>query len=182
MSAGIVKLKPNGGGEKIAALHLRMVLSNQESAVPWTVDPQAQSVSFPNAGAQVAPVFVQSDSSTAPNLVVDRGEIRTLDLYFQLPAKEKAGDIPEFDFHWQVNAGARLAQETTSFDRVEIQTYAVGPYLYPYAYPYAYPGYYPGYNPYAYPFGPGFGWEAPPIVVAPAVPAPPPSRPVIVGH
>lgn len=182
MSSGIVRLKPDKGGDKIDALHVRMVVSNQSSDAPWTVEPQSQSVSFANVGGRTAPLFVQSDASSSSASVVNRGEIRTFDLYYRLPdSKASAETIPEFDFHWQVKAGDRLVTESTSFDRVAVHYDAAPVYPFYGSYPYAYP--YGGY-PFGFGAGFGFGWEPSPpvIVVPPSAPAPPPSKPVIVGH
>lgn len=181
-SGGVVKLKPTGGGSRIPALHVRMAIVNQSSQAPWSVDPHAQTVSFPNDGSNIAPVFVQPQSPATPELIVNQGDIRTLDLYFALPDGEKsAKELPEFNFQWRVQAGTQLVQETTSFDRVAIPpAYDYGPYPY---YPYDM-GWGPDWG-WGMGWGPGWGW-GPGFWGGPGyfggAAAPPPNRPVIVGH
>lgn len=188
-SGGIVKLKPNKGGAKVPALHVRVVLANQSSPMPWNVDPRALTVSFPNGEANVAPIFVQSHSPTTPVLVVSQGEMRSLDLYYALPEEEKsAKELPEFNFQWEIHVGPRLVQETTSFDRVTLPSYDYGAYPYPYD-----GGWEPdwGWGPdWGMGWGMGWGgwgpgyWGGGPMMEGPMMegPAMAPSRPVIVGH
>jgi hypothetical protein len=181
MSGGIVKMKPAKDKDEVPVLLLKMIISNQESDATWTVDPQSQFISYPNYDGKIAPVYAQSDMAMSPTLVINRGEMRTLNLYFRLPENRKSeSEIPEFDFRWQVRAGDRPVEVTTSFDRITIEPYAVGPW--PYYYPYYYPHYdSPAFWPY-FTFGFDYGWDPSPSMVSPPVPVAPPSEPLIVGH
>lgn len=190
MSAGIVQLRPRDGGARIPALHIKMVVSNHKGAASWVVDPHAQSISLPNGGGKIVPIFVEGAPSAATPITLAGAEMRALDLYFPLPPGQASEtSVPEFDLHWQVQAGAQLVQETTSFDRVAKPTYSSYPYGYPPAGTYdpyyggAYyqgysSGYYPGYPGYYGPYG--SEWGQPPIVIERPAPAAPPSRPVII--
>lgn len=193
VSGGIVKLRSLESGTTFPVLHLRMLLSNESSRAPWTVDAQAQTVVFPNSSSQ-SPLFAQSESTTSSTLTVNLNEMKVLDLYFSLPdSRKSAKEIPEFDFHWQVQAGSQLVKETTAFERVGVSSYSYSdrafyyspydsPYNPYYSYsPYDYPPY-SGFWPYSYGPDGGFGWSPPLVVVPPLSAVPRPSVPVIVGH
>lgn len=139
-SQGIVDLEPKNGGNKITAVHLRLSISNQ-SATPWSLDVQEQRVDFPNRGSST-PVLASSDSRELPNIVIQPHELRSVDLYFQLPpGADEASKIPEFDFRWSVHTEGQVVARTTPFTRLPVPepapgyfSYGWGPYPYPYGY------------------------------------------------
>lgn len=109
------------------------------------VNPNEQSISFPNE-QQVKPLLATSDSISTPQMTIKPGELRVLDLFFPTPVmKDSESKIPEFDFHWQIQAGNKKVKGTTPFDRIEI--YDPPQVIYPYT-PYPY---------YTY----GYGWGGP---------------------
>jgi hypothetical protein len=169
-SGGLVRLNPNAGGKKISAIHVRMLFSNQTGVAPWSVDPQQETAWFPGRAGATAPVFVTSSPPESPTLSVKAGALESLDLYYPLPDGEGSADeIPDFDFHWSVRIGERVIQEMTSFDRVQLHSYA--------AYPYWYSPWPLGWD---YPYG--MGWAEPPLIWAAPVAPYPPERPVIIHH
>ena len=178
MYVGIVKLKADGGGPEIPAIAVRMIISNQNGSMPWSVKTRDQTISIPDVDGPLAPTFVESNSEISDLLKVKPGEIRMLNLYYQLPPSASSADeISDFDFHWQVQTTKQLVKETTSFDRIPLPSY----YSY-YSYPY-YSWSYPFWPAYPFGYGFGFGWEGAPLVFAPpSTPIPPPNKPVIVGH
>jgi hypothetical protein len=145
-SMGIVDLEARDSGRKTTALHLRLSVSNQDQ-VPWSVNVQEQIVNFPNQGG-AEPILANSDSNRLPVITVQPHELRTVDLYYPLPPGAKdAGQIPEFDFRWQVHVGHELVARTTGFARWKMPDY--------YAYPYPYDPYW------SFGWG-GWWWGAPP--------------------
>jgi hypothetical protein len=148
-SMGLVDIKSKQDSKKFSALRLRISITNQSTSESWTFNTRDQSVSFPNDG-QAKPLMM--DPSESSVVTVGPGELKTLDYYFPLPNEKMSADnLPQFDFHWQLEAGANHVQETTSFNRIEIQERYASAYYGP-TYPYYYdPWFYPG--PY---WGPGW--------------------------
>jgi hypothetical protein len=145
VSMGVVDIRSKKDSNTFPAIHLRMAVTNDSRDDQWTLNSLDQFVSFPNAGEAKA-IPMNSDSGTL--VAVQPGGLKTLDFYFPLPDNERSiGNIPQFDFHWRLQAGASPVQETTSFDRVQVEE------RYASAYPYGY-GYY---DPWFYP-GPYYGW------------------------
>lgn len=138
MSMGVVDFKPGKDAKKQTMLHVRMALSNK-NAQEWVLDTAEQMVSYPDK-PQVKPSYANSSNENLPKVVVKPQELRIVDLYYDLPTKEKsAKEIPQFDFHWKLMAGAKLVSESTLFDRVQVPE---GRYYSPYD-PYPYPGWGP---------------------------------------
>jgi len=140
-SMGVIDLEPSHASKQIPTIHLRMVISNQSAGQVWNFNTQDQVVSFPNDG-EVLPTFVNSDLKSIPSLRINKGELRVLDLYFQLPANQKsAEDIPAFTLRWKIQTGEMVTQETALFNRIPVPPRPV--VVYPYdPYPYA-----PGWGP-----------------------------------
>lgn len=154
VSLGVVDVKPKQESKTFSALHLQMSITNQSTVDQWTFNTQDQFVSFPNDG-QAKPLMM--DPSASHVLVVGPGELKTFDYYFPLPSeKMSAENLPQFDFHWQLEAGANHVQETTSFDRIEIHNQYASAYYGPYYDPWFYPGPYWGW---------GSGWRGGGVVV-----------------
>jgi hypothetical protein len=138
VSMGVVDVKPSSlaGAKEFPALHLRLAVTNLNDRAEWKVNPRDQFVAFPNQ-AQVRALPTNAVQGGNAVLNVRPGELRTVDLYFPLPvSQESAKDIPEFDFHWQLQAGNQPVRETTLFDRVAAPPSPVVVYPYdPYPYP-----------------------------------------------
>ena len=112
--AGIEDLVSGTDQSKVPALHLRLVASNSAESGNWNLSSRDTFVSFPDG------VRAEAVISKPASLSVGPGELRGMDLYFTLPEKlNSSGKLPEFDFHWQVQAINQNIAETTGFDRVK---------------------------------------------------------------
>jgi hypothetical protein len=98
------------GGQIIEAMHLRMVIANGGDIAPWTVD--LPDTALVIGTRRIAAIAINSDLATLPAVVVDTGEVRTLDLYFPLSA-----DTPAFELAWRVTTPTREIHERTPFAR-----------------------------------------------------------------
>jgi len=154
-SFGLAELRPaNGSGDGRPALHLRMVVSNND-AQPWTVDTREQKLDVQSTGS-IPPAFSTTHEGNAglPVVTVGPGSKRIIDLFFPLPPdQQSASAIPEFDAIWNVHAGSQDVVERTPFDRLQIEpaygpTIApeygyygdwAGPFWYDPAYPWSFP-------------------------------------------
>jgi hypothetical protein len=145
VSAGIADIKSKQDPKPFPALHLQVSVTNQSTTEPWTFHSQDQFVSFPNDG-QSKPL--KMDPSSNESWMVGPGELKTFDYYFPLPNEGMSAEsVPEFDFHWQLQAGQNLVRETTSFDRIQIHELYASAYYGPYDGPWIYPGPYWGWGP-----------------------------------
>lgn len=147
-SMGIVDVKSKQDSKTFSALHLRMSITNQSTTEQWTLNTLDQFVSFPNDG-QSKPIVMDPSQTTVVD--VGPGDLKTLDYYFPLPnEKMSAENLAEFDFHWQLEAGSKPVQETTSFNRIQVQEHYAsayyGPYYDPWFYPYPYWGWGSGWH------------------------------------
>ncbi|HEX8112987.1 MAG TPA: hypothetical protein VF516_34885 [Kofleriaceae bacterium] len=117
-SFGITEIKPDGDGP-VAALHVRLAVSNDGDATPWTLTPSEQLVEIAGEGRS-RPIFVNTDLPTLPAVSIAQHERRVLDLYYPLPTgmREEAA-LPAFDVLWQLTTPARSFSSRTRFQRVE---------------------------------------------------------------
>jgi hypothetical protein len=144
-SFGIARLTRAAGEQKMHAMHVRMVVSNN-GREPWVVDTREQRATV-RGGAAEPPVYVNSDRDGLPMVTIPPGGKRTIDLFCPLPPDaERAARIPEFDVLWRVRAGLTEVAERTPFERLRIEP------LYAYGWGYPYSG--------LYSFGP-YGWYDP---------------------
>ena len=122
-SYGVTHL--NTGEANIPALHVRMIVTNDGDDTPWRLDSSQQLVEIPGEGRS-APMYVNADVRTLPNVTIARRDRRVLDLYYAMPTTiERDADLPRFDMLWQVETGLRSVASRTAFDRVEpVGTYA----------------------------------------------------------
>jgi hypothetical protein len=176
---GIAKLEPRGGGQTMRAMHVRLVVDNNDDTGPWQVDTRDQWGTLANYG-QSRPAFAGASHGRPPILQIPSGTTDTIDLYYPLPSSmQETSEIPHFEVLWRVQTPETLVSERTSFERLRVE-------------PAPSPGYYgPGYPGYGMAWGgsPWFGWYDPfwpdyafwgaPVVYysRPAVlAAPPPAR------
>jgi hypothetical protein len=119
-SPGILEMKfPND--VKARMLSVRMVVTNNGDDVPWAVDTREQRAIVAGAG-ESAPAYVNGDADSLPVITVPRGQKRTLELYYPLPANAAdAKRVPEFDLIWKVRTGTREVAERVPFERLELQ-------------------------------------------------------------
>jgi hypothetical protein len=119
-SFGVTELAA-AGHERVVALHVRMVVSNEGDATPWTLDTGEQMIEIAGEGRSRA-VFVNTDVDGLPMVTIGKRERRTLDFYFPLPATARSEDaIPAFDVLWQVRTADRIVDERTAFARENVE-------------------------------------------------------------
>jgi hypothetical protein len=149
-SSGLTELP--GAASRTPALFVRMIVTNNSDDTAWVMDTQQQAAII--AGQKQAPAHVNTFNQPGPSLEIPRGEKRVVDLYYRLPGKvdgEAAG--PQFDVAWNVQTGARLIAERTSFDRTSVEPVYVSDYYYPYGYWGPYYWHDPLWWPYPYSYG-----------------------------
>src|SRR5438552_1812208 len=116
-SYGITDLQP--GSARVPALHVRMIVTNDGDDTPWRLDTTQQFVEIPGEGRS-APMYVNADVQTLPNLTIARHDRRVLDLYYPLQGRIRGdAQLPRFELLWQVDTAARTVASRTPFDRAE---------------------------------------------------------------
>jgi hypothetical protein len=101
-------------------VHVRMTVSNEGDATPWTLDTREQLIDVPGAGRS-QPLFANASVETLPMLTIGRRGKRVVDLYFPLPPNvTEAEDLPGFDLLWQINTARRTVSGRTHVDRREV--------------------------------------------------------------
>jgi hypothetical protein len=138
VSSGVTEIKPDNVTQR--ALFARVIVSNNSDETVWRLDTRLQAAVM--GGNRVAPTYVNTFGQPLPVVEIPKGEKRTIDFYFPVPAgTETNGDLPQFDLSWNVETGTRPIAERTSFDRYRVEPVYSGGY-YGYGYGYGYP-YYP---------------------------------------
>jgi len=119
---GIVKLKPpSGEGAEIRAMHVRMVVDNNDDIGPWQVDTRQQDAILGGHGKS-RPAFASSNLGGPPVVSVAPGQSATIDLYYPLPEDmQKASQIPQLAVFWHVQTPEGAVAERTSFERVRVE-------------------------------------------------------------
>lgn len=153
-SLGLVDLRPKGEETRIPALHVRTTLMKAAGTGSWLFNIEEQTLTFPDR-APMPPLYANSDAPGLPNLQIQTGETRSVDLYFPLPDKKKSeSDVTNFEFRWTVHSDNRILSETTAFERAPTRE--------------SYPAVYP-YEPYPIGFGSMWWGTWRPIPVQPAI-------------
>jgi hypothetical protein len=147
-SKGIVTTRASNG-QDVHALHVRLIVDNEQSNVPWTLDTHQQWVLIESGNMRLTPIMVGSDLGALPTVQVARRERKTFDLFYPLPpGHDTADDLRAFVFQWQVGTEGGTVAGSTHINRmVEDIAYAGPPYYSwsPYWSPYWwYDPYYPG--------------------------------------
>ncbi|HMI86504.1 MAG TPA: hypothetical protein VK550_20565 [Polyangiaceae bacterium] len=138
VSTGVTEIKPDNVPTR--ALFARVIVANNSDETTWRLDTRKQAAVLGNN--RIAPTYVNTFGQTIPVVEIAKGEKRTIDFYFPVPAgTETNGDLPQFDLSWNVETGTRAIAERTSFDRYRVEPVYSGGY-YGYGYGYGYP-YYP---------------------------------------
>jgi len=141
-SSGVTTATPDSG-TKVDVIHVRMAVANNGDPTPWTLDTSQQFLEIPGEGRS-APLFVNADTQTMPQVTIAKGERHVIDLFYPLPANAASEKkLPQFDLMWTVNTGERPVASRTSFERQEIEPQVAYGYDYGYGYPY-----YAGFGPY----------------------------------
>jgi len=143
-SSGITEVK--GAEQPTRAIFVRVVVSNRTDDAAWGVDTRKQTALI--AGQPITAAYVnayEGYEGTTSVVRVPRGQSRTMDFYFPLPASMQADDdVPPFELSWNVQAGRQVVADRTPFNRVAVEpVYASGP-----PYPYGYYGPYGYYDPF----------------------------------
>lgn len=109
------------GGEDVPAIHVRLVISNDSGAGPWSVDTRRVHMEVRGKGDIGAPL-VSTDGQGLPVVDVAPGRQRVIDLFYPLPdGMEGASDVPAFDLLWVVKTDTREVAERTPFERIEFE-------------------------------------------------------------
>jgi len=117
-SFGITEIKPDGAGP-VTALHVRLAITNDGDATPWTLTTTDQLVEIAGEGRS-RPLFVNTDVKTLPTVMIAQRERRILDFYYPLPTSIRDEEnLPAFDVLWQVTTPARTFASRTHFERIE---------------------------------------------------------------
>jgi hypothetical protein len=116
-SLGVETLATEDG--PVPVLRTRFSIANEEDELAWALDVREVTLDLGAAGAQ-RPAFVNARVDDLPRLVVERGEQRTVDVFFWLPATSPdAASLPSFHVVWEVKAGVRHFATRTAFRRAE---------------------------------------------------------------
>lgn len=141
---GITTLEPTSDGqERVRAMHVRVVVDNNDDTAPWQLDTRQQIASLDSYG-QSRPAYASTSFGTPPVISIAPGASVAVDLYYPLPEDmQKASEIPHLSLLWSVQTPEAPVTERTSFQRVEIEPP---------------PSYYAGVGwGYGW-YGPGWGW------------------------
>ncbi len=159
---GIAELQRTPDSEyRVRALHVRLVVDNNDDTAPWQVDTREQIATLDGYGPS-RPAFAKATpgrTQRASMVTIAPGTSRTIDLYYPLPAPmQQASKLPSFDVLWRVQTPESPVAERTSFERLRVE-------------PPPQPAYYgmDGWGPGGYgsydPFWPGYSyWGAPPVL------------------
>lgn len=104
-------------GRERSVLHVRLTVTNDGDAVPWTIVPDEQIVDV-SGEPRCSPLAMKQALPMNEPVVIAQRERQPLDLYFALPATVASEDtLMGFDVLWQVRPAARLYSSRTHFDR-----------------------------------------------------------------
>ena len=139
-SSGVTEIKV--ADVPTRAIFVRVVLSNRSDEAPWAFDTRKQAAMIGGQSTMAAYVNAYEGYEGTTSVVrVPRGQSRTVDFYFPLPASMQSdNDVPPFELSWSVQTGRQLVADRTPFNRVPLEpAYASsGPYPYGYYGPYGY--------------------------------------------
>jgi hypothetical protein len=118
---GIAELEPRGGGARFHAMHVRLVVDNNDDTGPWQVDTREQLGALDTHG-QSRPAFAAATRGRPPVLQIAPGTSDTIDLYYPLPASmQKASEVPHFEVLWRVQTPETAVTQRTSFERLRVE-------------------------------------------------------------
>lgn len=126
-------------------LQVRLALSNDKDAQPWTLDPREQYAEW--GGQQVAPAFADTSAGPGRAVTVAAGQRGFVDVYYPLPPQ---ADPDSVQIAWRVRRGTDEVANRATFNRVAGRDQPV--YVYQ-PYGYANPRVYVGLG-----VGPGWWW------------------------
>jgi hypothetical protein len=119
---GVTTLEPRvGQGPRVRAVHIRMVIHNQNDPVAWQVDTRAVLGRLDGYGQSRA-ILASATAGRPPVLSVGTTAKTTVDLYYPLPHDlQDASELPRFDVSWNVTAPAGPVVGTATFERVPLE-------------------------------------------------------------
>jgi hypothetical protein len=171
---GIAQLEPRRGGARLHAMHVRLVVDNNDDTGPWQVDTREQWGTL-DTHEQSRPAFAAATRGRPPIVQIPQGTSDTIDLYYPLPASmQKASEVPHFEVLWRVQTPETLVSERTSFERLRVEPAPSPGYCgpgYAYGMEWAGPRWYGWYDPlwpdYAFWGAPVLYDSRPPVLAAP---------------
>src|SRR5262249_53215965 len=93
-SFGLTEVQPQGGGEKMSVLHIRMIVAHNGDPQPGWLASQSVLATIPGAG-QPRPAFVNTDAGQPPILEIPQGQQRVIDFFYPAPpGMSKADKLP----------------------------------------------------------------------------------------
>jgi hypothetical protein len=120
VSFGVAELKADDG-KPFSALHVRETFTNEADKSPWTIELAATTVLVDDA-QELHATLVSSDASSLPVLLVGRGQHRTADLYFALPAN--LASIDAFTVRYRLNTADHRFVARVALARAPSTAYA----------------------------------------------------------
>ncbi len=119
---GITTLEPRlSQGERTRAVHIRMMVHNQDDATPWQVDTRAQVGSLDGYGMSRA-ILASTTAGRPPIITIGPTARVTIDLYYPLPhALQDEPAIPRFDVQWIVKTPAAPVESDAMFAGVALE-------------------------------------------------------------
>jgi hypothetical protein len=125
VSFGVAEIRADDG-KPFAALHVRETFTNEADSSPWTIE-LAATTAFVADAQELHPTLVNSDTSSLPILLVGRGQRRTADLYFALPAKLALGEpIDAFTVRYRLNTADHKFAARVALARAPWMAYPSG--------------------------------------------------------
>lgn len=107
------------GNAPFDALHVRMSITNDGDATPWSLIASEQLIELPGA-SPFRPAYVNTDAAPGEVVEIGQRQRRVIDLYYALPAGvHDDADLAGFQLLWQVITPARLFASRTEFQRFE---------------------------------------------------------------
>jgi hypothetical protein len=114
-SSGFVEIREDQ--RERSALHVRLTVTNDGDAAPWTIVPGDQVVEVPGEQRTLPMAMKQALPMNEP-VVIEQHDRQMLDLYFALPSTVDSEDtLMSFDLLWQLTTPARPYSSRTRFER-----------------------------------------------------------------
>jgi hypothetical protein len=116
--------------EHLPVLHVQMTIHNQTGLVDWNFDTRMQQVDLGGGLPPLRPTFTNANGNgqDLPFVRVDRGESKTVDLYYRLPSGVGPQDTQRWTLSWQISANGHLMTETAAFSPVTENGTAISVY------------------------------------------------------
>ena len=114
-SFGFVEIREDQRERSV--LHVRLTVTNDGDATPWTIIPGDQMIDVSGEQRSVPMAMKQALPMNEP-VVIEQRDRQPLDLYFALPVTVASEDtLMGFDLLWQLTTPARSYSSRTRFER-----------------------------------------------------------------